>query len=219
MKPKIALFVCAALVLTGCHHKQVSSTTTVSISSTAPPTKASAAAADVPDLHPFALKAHIGPAKLYPNQDLTPGKADTLNADDLTSKWTHACPRGKTECTYSESHRNVSAGVHTKVYDEYKVPSNERNIQDGEVDHLVPLCAGGSNDIENLWYQPAENKWKGKNFGFHEKDNLEKWICREIKAGRVNPKTAYDRIRADWVAYYLDLNLNKENEGQDEEID
>jgi hypothetical protein len=27
----------------------------------------------------------------------------------------------------------------------------------GEIDHFYPLCAGGSNDITNLWFQPATN--------------------------------------------------------------
>jgi hypothetical protein len=30
------------------------------------------------------------------------------------------------------------------VYDKYNVPQAKRNIANGEVDHLYPLCAGGS---------------------------------------------------------------------------
>jgi uncharacterized protein YraI len=116
------------------------------------------------------MAQHIGPSNLYPTLSMTPGKADTLALADLTKRYTEHCQRGKVDCTYSEAHRNVSKAVHTKVYDEYGVPQANRNKTDGEVDHFYPLCAGGSNDISNLWYQPAVNEWNGKNFGFHEKD-------------------------------------------------
>src|ERR1043166_4768100 len=123
---------------------------------------------------------HVGPAELYPNPKLTPGKYDTLAVDDLTAWWTGDCPKKKKYCTYSQSHRDVSASVHKKAYDNYKVPAAFRNIEDGEVDHFHPLCAGGSNDIKNLWYQPAEVEWNGQNFGYHEKDDLETWVCEQI---------------------------------------
>jgi hypothetical protein len=154
---------------------------------------------------------HIAPAQLYPDSTMTPGLADTLKLSDLTKRYTEGCPSGKTSCTYSQAHRNVPRNVHTQVYEEYNVPENERNIQHGEVDHFYPLCAGGSNDIKNLWYQPAENEWNGKNFGFHEKDKLETFVCAEIKAGRMNPKDAFNRIRQDWVKFYLDEGLDAED--------
>jgi hypothetical protein len=163
--------------------------------------------------------SRVGPAHLYPAASLTTGKAETLALADLTARYKSPCPSGKADCTYSQSHRDVSGPVHTQVYDEYNVPTDERNIQSGEVDHFYPLCAGGSNDLENLWYQPAENKWKGKNFGYHEKDALESWVCVQIVAGKLDPKEAYRRITTDWVAYYLELHLDKASDGVDEAID
>lgn len=97
---------------------------------------------------------HLGPPALYPSQGLTPGKADTLDAADLTRRYTEKCPRNKGSCTYSESHRYVPREVHEHVYDEYNVPDSERNSESGEVDHFWPLCASGSNDISNLWENP-----------------------------------------------------------------
>ena len=154
---------------------------------------------------------HVGPAKLYPDPAMTPGLADTLELSDLTKRYTEGCPRGKASCTYSQAHRNVPAGEHKKVYDEYNVPKAARNIQHGEVDHFYPLCAGGSNDIKNLWYQPADNEWNGKNFGFHEKDKLEAYICVQIKAGKMEPKDAFNRVQKDWVKFYLDEGLGNQD--------
>lgn len=153
----------------------------------------------------------IGPPPLYPDRTMTPGEADTLEASDLTKRYTTGCPSGKKTCTYSQAHRNVPKNVHTKVYDEYNVPEGERNIQHGEVDHFYPLCAGGSNDITNLWYQPKDNEWNGQNFGFHEKDKLETYVCAQIKAGKMDPKDAFDRIKKDWVKFYLDQGLDAED--------
>ena len=95
------------------------------------------------------------------------------------------------------------------MYNEYNVPAANRNIRDGEVDHLYPLCAGGSNDLANLWYQPADNEWNGENFGYHKKDVLEAYICEQIKAGRLDPEVAYQKITTDWVAYYQELGLEQ----------
>jgi hypothetical protein len=166
-----------------------------------------------------AASGKAGPARLYPDPDLTPGKAATLKVANLIARYTTNCPSGKASCTYSESHRNVPDAVHKQVYDEYKVPADERNIQDGEVDHLFPMCAGGSNDIHNLWYEPAKNEWNGKNFGYHEKDNLEKYVCTQIKARKLSPAVAYKRITTDWVAWYLELHLDKKIQGEDEDVD
>jgi len=154
---------------------------------------------------------HVGPARLYPDQQKTPGLADTLSVDDLTKSYTENCPGSKTTCTYSQSHRDVPKKVHDGVYDEYNVPPAKRNIKNGEVDHFYPLCAGGSNDIKNLWYQPAANDWNSKDFGFHAKDKLEAFLCIQIKAGKLDPKEAFDRMTKDWVKFYLDEGLDDVN--------
>ena len=148
--------------------------------------------------------ARIGPESLYPDPQLTPGKADTLDRFDLIRRYPCTPSIHKPSCTYSQSHRYVPKQIHTMVYEEYDVPRYQRNGEDGEVDHLNPACNGGSNDMENLWYQPAINPWEGKNFGYHEKDALEEWICAEVKAGILDPAEAFRKITLDWVAYYLD---------------
>ena len=160
---------------------------------------------------PVVTEEHVGPASLYPNASMTPGLADTLSRDDLTRTYTDNCPAHKATCTYSQDHRNVSAAIHTKVYDEYSVAQSKRNGTSGEVDHFYPLCAGGSNDIKNLWYQPASNDWNGKHFGYHQKDKLEAYICTQIKDGQLDPQEAYDRITKDWVKFYLDEGLDGQN--------
>jgi uncharacterized protein YraI len=154
---------------------------------------------------------HVGPARLYPALTKTPGCAATLDVDDLTRAWTENCPSGKETCTYSQSHRSVSSAERTAVYSAYDVPANKRNIENGEVDHFYPLCAGGSNSAGNLWYQPIDNGWNGKNFGFKEKDKLEAWICKQIKAHKLDPEDAFNRITADWVRFYIEQFLDDDD--------
>jgi hypothetical protein len=95
-----------------------------------------------------------------------------------------------------------------KVYDEYEVATSARNFASGEVDHFYPLCAGGSNDLSNLWYMPAHLIWYGSDYGYKTKDALEAWICTQIKAGKLDPKVAYEKITTDWVAYYQEVFLH-----------
>lgn len=152
----------------------------------------------------------IGPKALYPDPSLTRGRAETLNGSDVRRAW--PCPANvhKPRCTYSQSHRSVPATVKRRVYLEYGF--DPRRHEPGEVDHFVPLCAGGSNDLTNLWFQPEINKWDGKNFGFHEKDDLEAWVCQRIKAGLLTPQEAFDRITRDWVEFYLDVKLDRQRQ-------
>ena len=171
---------------------------------TVPPSQPAAATSTVVTPAP-GVPSRIGPASLYPDPSLTPGKADTLSLADLTKTYTDNCPNGKTSCTYSQDHRNVPAAEHTKVYDEYNVLQSARNIQSGEVDHFYPLCAGGSNDISNLWYQPIQNSWNGTNYGFKLKDDLETYVCAQIKAGKMQPQDAFSCVTTDWVKCYQDL--------------
>ena len=57
-----------------------------------------------------------------------------------------------------------------------------------EFDHLIPLCAGGSDDIRNLWPEPIEQA--------HKKDILENEICLAMKAGTLKQVDAVAQVHA-----------------------
>lgn len=148
----------------------------------------------------FSRSQHVAPAFLYPDPSLTPGVAETFDQRVIS-----ATVDGQ---TYSKSHRNVPESLKNDVYARYHITLP---VPPGsyEVDHFMPVCAGGSNDIKNLWPQPAKNLWDGQNFGFHEKDRLETYLCSQIKSGNLDPKIAFEKITSDWVAYYQSLNLSQ----------
>jgi hypothetical protein len=81
------------------------------------------------------------------------------------------------------------------VYAEYGIV--ERTTGEYEVDHLVPLEAGGSNDIANLWPEAAEPRP-----GFHEKDQVENHLHDQVCAGRMNLLDAQRAIATDWLQVY-----------------
>ncbi len=137
----------------------------------------------------------IAPTNLYPDSVKTPGKADTLDFSALTRTYSGQ--------TYSQYHRSVSSSEKKNVCAEYT--ENCKGVV--EIDHFYPLCAGGSNDITNLWAEPEHITWNGKDFGFHTKDKLEAYLCIHIKKGDIDPHIAFQKLTSDWVKYYQELGL------------
>jgi hypothetical protein len=96
---------------------------------------------------------------------------------------------------YSASVRNVPAATSREVYRAYGI--SERGPGEYEVDHLVPLEVGGSNDIANLWPEAAEPRP-----GFHEKDRVEDYLHDEICSGRTSLLDAQRAVATNWLDVY-----------------
>jgi hypothetical protein len=62
-----------------------------------------------------------------------------------------------------------------------------------EVDHLIPLELGGSNDIKNLWPQPDELRP-----GDAEKDQLENELHHLVCSGKMSLGEAQKCIASNW---------------------
>ncbi len=125
--------------------------------------------------------------------DALPDSACTPGAifPDVTAE--QICQRG-----YSSSVRNVPAEVSREVYREYGI--TQRATVEFEVDHLVPLEAGGSNDIANLWPELAEPQP-----GFHEKDQVENYLHDQVCAGAMSLLEAQRAIATNWLDVYQHL--------------
>ena len=63
-----------------------------------------------------------------------------------------------------------------------------------EVDHFIPLELGGSNDIKNLWPEPADPAP-----GFHEKDVVENYLHSQVCNGTMTLGEAQKFIATDWL--------------------
>ena len=66
-----------------------------------------------------------------------------------------------------------------------------------EIDHIVPLELGGSNDIANLFPEPG-----GAVLGYRVKDRLENRLKALVCSGRLTLAAARAGIARDWVALY-----------------
>jgi hypothetical protein len=97
---------------------------------------------------------------------------------------------------YTKTVRNVSTALRKKIYAEYGVEYPQARGA-YEVDHLVPLALGGSNDPANLFLEAAEPKP-----GFKEKDVVEVFLHDEVCAGRINLAAAQQQIARNWVEVY-----------------
>ena len=103
-------------------------------------------------------------------------------------------------CTpgYSSQVRNVPSDVKDAVYAEYGIASHAPGQY--EVDHLISLELGGSNDIANLWPEPADPRP-----GFHEKDRVENYLHDQVCSGALSLQDAQTRIATNWFEIYQTL--------------
>ena len=93
---------------------------------------------------------------------------------------------------YSSSVRNLPQSEKDEVYAEYGVTSHEPGQY--EVDHLISLELGGSNDIANLWPEPAS-----PTPGFHQKDKVENHLHDQVCSGAISLQQAQMVIATNWL--------------------
>jgi hypothetical protein len=102
-------------------------------------------------------------------------------------------------CDRSKNHRGpMTADRRDEVLIRYGLTAGAH--PDYEIDHLIPLCLGGSDDFSNLWPQPRrtiEPKWNAE-----AKDRLERLLCDMVCNGQIEIGTAQEAIAKDWIAAY-----------------
>lgn len=137
----------------------------------------------IPLMSQTAHYRHAANGALLPDPKVTPGVVLTEN----TSK---VCQRG-----YAGSERDVTESKKRKVYVEYG--SNPGNPP-AEIDHLISLEIGGSNDIKNLWPQKYEQS--KSEIGAHHKDAVEQYLHWAVCTDKsMTLKQAQDLISKDWT--------------------
>ena len=99
---------------------------------------------------------------------------------------------------YSSSVRNVPTSEKDAVFAEYGIASHTAG--EYEVDHIISLELGGSNDIANLFPEAAEPKP-----GFHEKDKVENYLHALVCNGTMKLEEAQRRIATDWLGVYGEM--------------
>lgn len=119
-----------------------------------------------------------------PDRQCTPGAIfPKVTADQV-------CIKG-----YSSSVRNVPLSEKNEVYKEYGIYYHTTG--EYEVDHLISLELGGSNDISNLWPEASEPIP-----GFHQKDLVENYLHGLVCNGSISLEEAQKEISTDWLNVY-----------------
>jgi hypothetical protein len=125
--------------------------------------------------------------EIRPDADSTEGSV-RLNGHDRTLA-----------CGHARDHRGpMTADRRDEVLLRYGLPPGPH--PDYEIDHLIPLCLGGSDDPSNLWPQPRssiEPKWNAE-----AKDRLERFLCDMVCGGQLDLATGQEAIAKDWIAAY-----------------
>jgi Protein of unknown function (DUF3761) len=120
-----------------------------------------------------------------PDPQHTPGAADpAVSQDNIDST---ICRSG-----YSRSVRHVTVTTKKRVFAEYGISYDTH--RDFEVDHLIPLELGGSNDIRNLWPEPYRAE-----AGARAKDTVENTLHALVCARQGALGAAQLLIASDWT--------------------
>jgi hypothetical protein len=117
---------------------------------------------------------------LLPDPSCTSGLVDTTDLKVICGQSTH-------------ERRAVTEATKRQVFLEYGLDPRPPHgpAEAYEVDHLIPLELGGSNDIRNLWPEAAP--------GFRVKDRLENELHRRVCDGQMRLEDAQREIAADWT--------------------
>ena len=128
------------------------------------------------------LDLSVAQNRLYPikpDPNVTPGRlcdhADQIRYPEMIR--------------YCERHVETHVKVRIiQIYDtRFGYTISRQNRADFKIDHYIPLCMGGSNDVQNLWPQHKSI--------YQHTDPLEALLCEKMKFGRLRQLQAIELIR------------------------
>ena len=99
---------------------------------------------------------------------------------------------------YAQSVRNVPQSEKDQVYAEYGIAQHAPGAY--EVDHLISLEIGGSNDIKNLWPQSYTGPYNA-----HMKDTLENFLHDQVCGGKLQLQCTQRAISSNWITAYNEM--------------
>lgn len=121
---------------------------------------------------------------------------------------------------YTAKVRNVPDSEKEEVLKRYNLPyyktdtgqlmnakTDKPYSEEGEFDHLISLELGGSNAIDNIWFELYAGEW-----GARKKDVLENKLNALIVSGNMSLKEAQRLIAHDWVSAYRQYVLRPERD-------
>ena len=138
------------------------------------------------------FSANCFASPLYsPNSILTPGAINPVATTDVI------CVPGYTSGLdkNGDKVRAVSEATKRQVFINYKI---DKKSDQFEVDHLISLQLGGSNNISNLWPQ----SYTSEPYNAVRKDALENRLHSLVCSGKITLREAQSEIAIDWISAY-----------------
>lgn len=126
-------------------------------------------------------------SSIYPNLTLTPGDVMETNLSII-------CVTG-----YTTTVRDVPESLRKQAFERYGI-SYPPPSYSYELDHLISLELGGSNNITNLFPEAYEPKP-----GAREKDVVENYLHKQVCDGLMSLEDAQYKIVHDWYAVYQEI--------------
>jgi hypothetical protein len=117
-----------------------------------------------------------------PNRTVTPGAKGKANETQICA------------ADYESTVKPMAGWQRSEALSRYGKRVNDEAI---EVDHLIPLSIGGTNDPDNLWPIPDN-----KEYGVAAKRELDSKLRQMVCDKTLPLKTAQDAVRKDWVKAY-----------------
>lgn len=131
-------------------------------------------------------------SNIYANGPIRPIMSITPGDIDPKATIEKLCTPG-----YSRSVRHVPKKKKEDVYKSYGIDPKQDVY---EIDHLIPLSLGGSNDKKNLWPE----SYTTSPFNAHKKDALEDKMHEMVCADKITLDQARKVFVEDWVRAYHD---------------
>jgi hypothetical protein len=145
---------------------------------------------------PFGCTTRMSNGFPIPDPNCTPGAINpTLTAMVLRN------PTFTTKCVRDNA---TSASQKAGTYTWYHIPHPKNNTgatQTCELDHLISLELGGADTLENIWPQCGPPGVQLRARYFKQKDIVENFLARQVKAGNMDLAQVQRGIAEDWTQY------------------
>jgi hypothetical protein len=106
-----------------------------------------------------------------------------------------------TQCVRDLATTATEKAATYKWYKIAKPAHNSGQSQVCELDHIISLELGGADTLDNLWPQCGPSKAALNKRFFKQKDAVENFLAREVRAGRMKLDVAQQGIAEDWTQF------------------
>jgi hypothetical protein len=100
-------------------------------------------------------------------------------------------------CSGTAHLRHWTGARDARLWAEFAQSHRGRSRRNFELDHFIPLCLGGGDEDENLWFQPRQTLVPyGESAEAKDADEID--LCLAVCAGSLPREIAIGKLRSHW---------------------